>query len=34
MTTENARYATFSEVNFPRDVHNSSQPVLVEFWAP
>jgi thioredoxin len=34
MTTENARYATFSEANFPRDVLNSSQPVLVDFWAP
>jgi len=34
MTTANARYATFSEVNFSRDVLNSVQPVLVDFWAP
>ena len=34
MTTENARYATFREANFSRDVLNSSQPVLVDFWAP
>ena len=34
MTTENASHATFSESNFPRDVLNSSQPVLVDFWAP
>ena len=34
MTTENASYATFSEANFRRDVLNSSQPVLVDFWAP
>ena len=34
MTTENARYATFSEAHFSRDVLNSSHPVLVDFWAP
>ena len=34
MTTEHASYATFTETNFPRDVLNSSQPVLVDFWAP
>jgi len=34
MTTENARYATFNTVNFHRDVLNSLQPVLVDFWAP
>jgi thioredoxin 1 len=34
MTTENARYATFSEAHFSRDVLNSSPPVLVDFWAP
>src|SRR6266699_6734802 len=34
MTTGNARYAPFSEVSFSRDVLNSSQPVLVDFWAP
>ena len=34
MTTENARYATFSEAYFSRDVLNSSYPVLVDFWAP
>ena len=34
MTTEHARYATFSTANFTRDVLNSSQPVLVDFWAP
>ena len=34
MTTENASYATFSEATFPCDVLNSSQPVLVDFWAP
>ena len=34
MATENARYATFSEATFPSDVLNSSQPVLVDFWAP
>ena len=34
MTTKNARYATFSEAHFSRDVLNSSHPVLVDFWAP
>ena len=34
MTTEHIRYATFNAANFPRDVLNSSQPVLVDFWAP
>ncbi|HSX77118.1 MAG TPA: thioredoxin [Candidatus Saccharimonadia bacterium] len=34
MTTEHASYATFTEANFPHDVLNSSQPVLVDFWAP
>lgn len=34
MTTANASYATFGEANFQRDVLNSSQPVLVDFWAP
>ena len=34
MTTEHTRYATFSTANFTRDVLNSSQPVLVDFWAP
>src|SRR5262249_46450396 len=34
MTTANARDATFSEVNFSRDVLKSPQPVLVDFWAP
>jgi thioredoxin 1 len=34
MTTEHARYVTFSTANFTRDVLNSSQPVLVDFWAP
>src|SRR2546425_10279073 len=34
MTTEHARYATFSEAHFSRDVLNSSHPVLVDFWAP
>ena len=34
MTTENASCATFTEANFPHDVLNSSQPVLVDFWAP
>src|SRR5262245_27246571 len=34
MTTENANYVTFSEATFSRDVLNSSQPVLVDFWAP
>ena len=34
MTTANARYATFSEVNFFRDVLKSPQPVVVDFWAP
>ena len=34
MTTEHASYATFSEATFSRDVLNSSQPVLVDFWAP
>ena len=33
MTTANASYATFTETNFQRDVLNSSQPVLVDFWA-
>ena len=34
MTTANASYATFTEATFQRDVLNSSQPVLVDFWAP
>ena len=34
MTTEHIRYATFNAAHFPRDVLNSSQPVLVDFWAP
>jgi thioredoxin len=34
MTTANTRYATFNAANFPRDVLNSLQPVLVDFWAP
>ncbi len=34
MTTANASYATFTEANFQRDALNSSQPVLVDFWAP
>jgi len=34
MATEHDSYATFSVANFPRDVLNSSQPVLVDFWAP
>jgi thioredoxin 1 len=34
MTTEHARYATFNAAHFPRDVLNSMQPVLVDFWAP
>ena len=34
MTIANARYATFSEAHFSRDVLTSSQPVLVDFWAP
>ena len=34
MTTEHARYATFSTADFTHDVLNSSQPVLVDFWAP
>jgi thioredoxin 1 len=34
MTTENARYATFNAAHFSRDVLNSLQPVLVDFWAP
>jgi thioredoxin 1 len=34
MTTANTSYATFSEANPPSDVLNSSQPVLVDFWAP
>jgi thioredoxin 1 len=34
MTTANARYTTFSEVNFSRDVLKSPQPVVVDFWAP
>ena len=34
MTTEHARYATFSAAHFPHDVLNSAQPVLVDFWAP
>ena len=34
MTTANASYATFTEAKFQRDVLNSSQPVLVDFWAP
>ena len=34
MTTQNASYATVNEATFSRDVLNSSQPVLVDFWAP
>jgi thioredoxin 1 len=34
MITEHARYATLSAANFTHDVLNSSQPVLVDFWAP
>ena len=34
MTTENTSDATFNAAHFPRDVLNSSQPVLVDFWAP
>lgn len=34
MTTANASYATFTETHFQRDVLKSSQPVLVDFWAP
>jgi thioredoxin 1 len=34
MTTENTSYATFNAAHFPRDVLNSLQPVLVDFWAP
>jgi thioredoxin len=34
MTTANARYATFSEATFSRDVLKSAHPVLVDFWAP
>jgi thioredoxin 1 len=34
MTTANARYVTFSEATFSRDVLKSAQPVLVDFWAP
>ena len=34
MTTAHASYATFSETHFSRDVLHSSQPVLVDFWAP
>jgi thioredoxin 1 len=34
MTTENASDVTFNTVNFQRDVLNSFQPVLVDFWAP
>jgi thioredoxin 1 len=34
MATEHDSYATLSAANFPRDVLNSSQPVLVDFWAP
>ena len=34
MATEHDSYATFSAANFSRDVLNSSQPVLVDFWAP
>jgi thioredoxin 1 len=34
MTTANASYTTFTEANFQRDVLKSSQPVLVDFWAP
>ena len=34
MTTANTRYATFTAANFPRDVLDSSHPVLVDFWAP
>ena len=34
MATENTSYATFNAAHFPRDVLNSLQPVLVDFWAP
>ncbi len=34
MATENTRYATFNAAHFSRDVLNSIQPVLVDFWAP
>jgi thioredoxin 1 len=34
MATEHDSYATFSAASFPRDVLNSSKPVLVDFWAP
>ena len=34
MTTENTSDATFNAAHFPRDVLNSLQPVLVDFWAP
>jgi len=34
MATEHDSYATLSAANFPPDVLNSSQPVLVDFWAP
>jgi thioredoxin 1 len=33
MTTANTSYATFTEANFQHDVLDSSQPVLVDFWA-
>ena len=34
MATENTRYATFNTAHFSRDVLDSVQPVLVDFWAP
>ena len=34
MATEHDSYATLSAAHFPRDVLNSAQPVLVDFWAP
>ena len=34
MVTEHTRYATFNTAHFSRDVLNSMQPVLVDFWAP
>ena len=34
MATEHDSYGTLSAAHFPRDVLNSSQPVLVDFWAP
>jgi thioredoxin 1 len=34
MTKATTSYVTFTEANFTSDVLNSSQPVLVDFWAP